>query len=226
MSDTKNIAVIIPVLNEEQALPACLNSLDPKTSEIIVVDGGSTDHSREIAQASGAKVISTKSSRAVQMNSGASATTASILLFLHADTTLPKHYGKIVQRELNKPHVVAGAFKLRISDNDFFFRIISFFANLRSDWLNLPYGDQALFLKRETFNKLGGFTNYPLLEDLDLVRRLKTLGRITTVRESVVTSGRRWHTRGKLKVTLFNVWALLSFSLGNSPDKIAVWYKR
>jgi len=160
------------------------------------------------------------------MNAGASAATSNVLLFLHGDTLLPEGFGHEVHAVLSQAGTAAGAFRLRIDAPGFSYRIIEQMVNWRSRILSLPYGDQTLFLSRETFSASGGFPPLPIMEDLVYVRSLRKLGRIAVTRKPVVTSARRWERTGVWKMTLINQLALLSYAAGSDPERIACWYRK
>ncbi|WP_068819632.1 TIGR04283 family arsenosugar biosynthesis glycosyltransferase [Phormidesmis priestleyi] len=220
------ISVVIPVLNEAHQLSKILHILKHASDvEIIVVDGGSYDQTREIAAAAGVTVIQSEIGRAHQMNAGAAQATGDILLFLHADTQLPRGFDTTVRHTLSQPNVIAGAFRLSIDASSWKLRLIEWGVNARSRHLQMPYGDQAIFLKATTFRALGGFPILPIMEDFELVRQLKQRGRIAIAPTAVITSGRRWQTLGVVKTTLINQLVILTYFLGVSPDRIAHWYR-
>lgn len=223
---TELISIVIPVLNEARQLSKILHI--PKQAsdvEIIVVDGGSHDQTREIASAAGVTVIQSPIGRAHQMNAGAAKATGDILLFLHADTQLPKGFDTTIRHTLSQPNVIAGAFQLTIDAPSWKLRLIEWGVNARSRYLQMPYGDQAIFLKTTTFLTLGGFPTLPIMEDFELVRQLKQQGRIAIAPTAVITSGRRWQTLGVVKTTLINQLVILTYFLSVSPDRIAHWYR-
>lgn len=226
------ISVIIPTLNEaEYLLPTLLSVKGSANVETIVVDGGSTDGTAEIAHRAGCRVFFSPPGRALQMNAGAALASGSILLFLHADTRLPKRFDRHVRRVFDRPksivqpEPVAGAFQLRIDGRQHALRWIELGVSLRSRLLQLPYGDQTLFLKARTFHSLGGFADLPIMEDFELVRRLRRLGRIVIAPASVITSGRRWQVLGPWRTTWINQKMILGFLLGISPARLARWYE-
>lgn len=220
------LSVIVPVLNEADGIEEVLQSLQDDGIEVIVVDGGSQDDTVERAKAMGVNVIKTAQGRAEQMNAGAEAATGEILLFLHADTRLPEEFVTLARQTLAQPRTIAGAFDLRIAGSEPGLRWIEWAVKWRSRLLQLPYGDQALFLKAETFRQLGGFAELPILEDFELVRRLQRYGKISIAPAAVITSGRRWQALGIWQTTLINQLVLLAYSLGISPAQIAKWYRR
>ena len=179
-----------------------------------------------MAESHGAKVILSPAGRARQMNAGASAASGDVLLFLHADTCLPDGFDRHVHHVLAQPGVAAGAFELRIDDSRPHVRIIERIANLRSRRFQMPYGDQAIFLKAELFRDVGGFSDIPILEDVDLIRRVRRRGRIALAPAAASTSARRWKNIGVWKTTLINQWVMAAYFLGVSPARIAHWYGR
>ncbi|HEY9605774.1 MAG TPA: TIGR04283 family arsenosugar biosynthesis glycosyltransferase [Allocoleopsis sp.] len=223
----EKISIVIPVLNEAIAIRAVLAQvLDRPNVEAIVVDGGSEDDTVAIAQTMGVKVISTTAGRARQMNAGAAVATGDILLFLHADTQLPPNFDRFVRQALQKPGTVAGAFELRIDAQLRGVKLIERMVNWRSHFLSMPYGDQAIFLKKSVFTELDGFPDLPIMEDFELIRRLKRLGQIAIVSAPVLTSGRRWQKLGVVKTTLINQLVIVGYFLGVPPSELVRWYRR
>lgn len=222
------ISIVIPVCNEApalgQVLPGLLDQL--RWSEVIVVDGASHDRSAVIAEALGARVIRCdRPQRAEQMNSGAAEAKGEILLFLHGDTQLPQDFETQVRQILAQPGVVAGAFELRIDGEGAGLRRVERGVRWRSRRFQLPYGDQALFLPRAQFEALGGFAPLPIMEDFELVQRLRRAGRIAIAPSPVVTSARRWQQVGVLRTTVVNQAMILAYFLGVSPQRLARWYR-
>jgi rSAM/selenodomain-associated transferase 2 len=224
---TAKISIIIPVLNEEKNLGMAIASTRTTPStEVIVVDGGSTDGTAALAAALGVTVLSTSAGRAHQMNIGAEAATGDILLFLHADTFLPIGFADLVRKTLfSKNDIVAGAFALKIDHERRSLRWIERGVNWRSRFLQMPYGDQAIFLKADTFHKVGGFPEQPIMEDFELVRRLQQLGKIAIVSAPVVTSARRWLKRGVFRTTLINQLVILGYLLGVNRERLGQLYR-
>lgn len=221
------ISVIIPALNEAHNIAGTItNTGHGNNTEIIVVDGGSIDHTVSIAKTLGAKVIESSPPRSRQMNQGAGAASKDILLFLHADTLLPENFNRHVLGALTQPGVAAGAFELRIDSSVPFLRLTERMANWRSRYLNMPYGDQAIFMFSNVFRQIGGFPNLPIMEDFELIRRLRKKGDVVTIFEPVVTSPRRWLNHGILRTTLINQLIVLCYYMGISPDTIARLYRR
>jgi rSAM/selenodomain-associated transferase 2 len=194
--------------------------------EVIVVDGGSTDETAKLAASGGAKVIHSKPGKAAQMNAGAAAAAGDILVFLHADTLLPGGFRNQIVAALNQKGVAAGAFRLRIDSDAAGLRIIEHAANWRSRLLRMPYGDQALFMKKPLFEEIGGFPDLPIMEDFILVRRLKRKGKIVILPAAVLTSPRRWLHLGILKSWLINQLIVITYYLGATPQQLTRFYRR
>lgn len=190
------------------------------------MDGGSQDNTVELAQSWDVKVLSAAIGRACQMNAGAKIATGDILLFLHADTRLPPGFDTLVRTLATQPDTVAGAFALQIDAKLWSLRLIEMGVNWRSRWLQMPYGDQAIFLKSAIFHKIGRFSDLPMMEDFELMRRLRRIGRIAIIPVPVLTSGRRWLQKGVFKTTLINQIAIIAYLLGVSPKRIVRWYRR
>ena len=219
---TDLLSVIVPTLNEEAALPETLaRAARAEHAELIVVDGGSTDRTKAIALKSGAIFIESQPGRALQMNVGAGAATGDLLLFLHADTLMPCGYDDEIRRILADPEVAGGAFCFRIAGGRWSYRLIERAVNLRTRWLSLPYGDQALFMRRESFRAAGGFPSISVMEDFALVRQLRLQGAIRCAELTAETSGRRWDNDGPWWTTLRNQVAIAAFLCGVQPQRIA-----
>jgi rSAM/selenodomain-associated transferase 2 len=222
------ITVIIPVLNEADNIAKnVLYLAKNKDIEIIIVDGDSKDNSIEVAKKLGFKVIkSPQAGRAFQMNQGARAAQGEILLFLHADTVLPAGYQQLIRTTLSRPNTIAGAFKLAIDSPKLSLRFIETMTNWRSRLLSLPYGDQGIFLYASTFRDVGGFANLPIMEDFELIQRLKKRGKIAIVNEFITTSDRRWQKLGVMKTTIINQLIIIGYYLGVSPHHLSHLYGR
>jgi uncharacterized protein len=219
------ISVIIPTLNEANHLDDTLSALQgTRNIETIVVDGGSCDGTDSLALDRGALLVRSAAGRACQMNAGALAATGEILLFLHADTRLPERFDEQVRELIARRAIVAGAFRLRIDGTRRAFRLIEWMVNIRSRWLQMPYGDQAIFLRSDTFHRLGGFPELPIMEDFEFIRRLRKHGKIAIASASATTSARRWEMLGPWRTTWINQRIILGYHLGISPDTLAKWY--
>lgn len=207
------ISIIIPVLNEAPILAGALASLPlaPEV-EIILVDGGSTDATRTVAAGFPyLRMVAAPRGRGAQMNEGARLARGELLVFLHIDTRLTPAHLVMLQQAIRDPDIHAGAFRLHLSPSTPFLRFISWGANWRSRLFGLPYGDQAIFIRRALFFTLGGFAhNHP--EDLDLVLRLRRHTRLRLLNPPVTTSARRWQKQGNLKTTGRH-WLILAYHL-------------
>lgn len=219
------LSVIVPVINEEIHIEATLHSIGQPSEdlEIILADGGSTDRTIEVASAFGCRILSCNRGRARQMNAASVVATGEVLLFLHGDTRLPVNYRNDVSRCLDSGRV-AGAFRLKIAGNNLGLRMVEWGANLRSRWLQLPYGDQGIFMRSDDFFKLGGYRHLPIMEDFELCRRIRRSGKMQLLDSTIETSSRRWLTRGIVKTTLLNQICILGFLAGIAPKRIATIY--
>lgn len=222
----QTLSIIVPVLNEAGNIGPLVEHLRQTPEvEVILVDGGSTDGTVAIAQSLGVRLLQSPPGRAIQMNAGARAATGGILLFLHADTRLPNGFADAVRITLNQPGVMAGAFELAIQGHHWALRWVEWGVRWRSRQFQRPYGDQALFMRRETFERLGGFPEVPFLEDFMLMQRVRKLGRVAIAPLAVLTSGRRWEKLGVWKTTFINQLIILGYYLGISPERLARWYR-
>ncbi len=222
-----SISIIIPVLNEERAIGSCLDSLVKEPDlEILVVDGGSHDRTIDEITARGLTPVVSAPGRGIQLHAGAKGASGDILLFLHCDTGLPNDFASHIQKVLQRDGVVAGAFQLRINAKGWGLRVVESGANLRSRFLGLPYGDQALFVKRDVYFKTKGFPEQPILEELLFLSRLKKTGRIAIAPAWATTSARRWQQNGIVKTTVVNQLMLAGWALGIAPERLGRWYYR
>jgi len=200
--------------------------LKPLVGEIILVDGGSTDRTVMAAEDIGFTVLQSPPGRASQMNMGAQQAQGTILLFLHADTVLPDNFAQPILKAFQDTKTALTAFSLSVDTENHLLRAIIGIANLRSRWLHLPYGDQAIALRTTTFFNLGGFPDLPIMEDYQLVKRASGVGSIITFQQKVTTSARRWKHLGILQTTLINQLVVVGFKLGVSPERLALLYRR
>lgn len=223
---TSDISIIIPTLNEEQNIGAIADTLQGTAGEIIVVDGGSTDRTVLFARMRRIRVEQSTAGRACQLNHGATCAGGKVLLFLHADTQLPKNFAAPVLHALAERDVIAGAFSLAIRDGGPGLRFIALCANIRSRCLQLPYGDQAIFIMKEQFVRLGGFPQLPIMEDYLFIKKAKSLGKIRTLSERATTSARRWQRLGIVRTTLINQLIILGFALHIPLERLASLYRR
>lgn len=203
------LSIIVPVFNEADILPELLMRLLPLVRhgcEVIIVDGGSEDGSGDIAQCAGFTVLRSACGRARQMNAGAARATGAMLLFLHADTQLPDGAAALVAQALSgKQHW--GRFDVCIAGRPVMLRVVGRMMNLRSRLTGIATGDQAMFVSRTAFDMVGGFPDQPLMEDVELSRRLRALSRPVCITRCVSTSGRRWETHGVWR-TILLMWRL------------------
>lgn len=222
------VAVILPVLNEAGTLPTLLEHLRQQMpDEIIVVDGGSTDAPRDVAQAEidplSVRWLVSARGRARQMNAGAAAAHSDILLFLHADTHLPSDaIGSV--RAVIRAGNVWGRFDVRLDNPRFVYRVIEWFMNQRSAITGIATGDQAIFVRRDVFEALGGYPAIALMEDIALSVRLRRIKTPARLRTAVTTSVRRWERNGVTRMVLRMWWLRLCYWLGVSPERLARWY--
>ncbi len=222
------VSIIIPVFNEEMNLPVVLEKLQPfrdKGHEVIVVDGGSVDNSLMLAHNGSDSVIVSKSGRALQMNNGAALATGKILLFLHCDTFLPDNALELIARHYQKENYW-GRFDVRLSSNKFVFRLIEGLMNFRSRLTFIVTGDQAIFIERTFFNRLAGFPEIALMEDIAISQLLRKQASPTCLKQKVITSSRRWENNGVVTTVLL-MWKLrLLYFFCVSPDKLSQKYCR
>jgi len=223
-------SIILPVFHEGERindLIEYLNHLDSdKNIEIIVVDGTLEKDTLSAIHSNHTIKIFSEKGRAKQMNAGASAARGEILIFLHADTELPIQALKKINSLIARREYVGGAFDLGIKSDKFIFKVIGTLSSLRSRLNRIPFGDQSIFIRREYFDQIGGYKEIPLMEDVELMRRIKKSGnKIWIFYDRVMTSPRRWEKEGVIHCTLRN-WTLQAlYSLGISPHKLAIFYK-
>jgi len=210
MNGTTKLSIVMPVLDEAAHLPERLTELAglrARGVELVIVDGGSRDGTVTLARATGLAPISTAAGRAHQMNAGAAHARGDVLLFLHADTRLPPHADALVRQALADGRHVWGRFDVAIEARAPILRIVAAMMNLRSRATGIATGDQAIFVTRAAFDAVGGFPEQPLMEDIELSKRLKRLSAPACLRARVRTSGRRWETHGVWR-TILLMWRL------------------
>jgi rSAM/selenodomain-associated transferase 2 len=224
------LSIVIPALNEAAGIEATLQALQPlrlRGVELVLADGGSSDSTPTLAQPWVDAVVDAPRGRALQMNAGAARARASVLLFLHADTRLPPLADVLVLQAVQRSDKGArwGRFDVRIEGRPWMLRVVAALMNLRSRASGIATGDQAIFITREAFERVGGFPVQPLMEDIEISRRLKRLGRPACLGARVCTSGRRWEQRGVWR-TIVLMWRLRwRYWRGESPARLAEAYR-
>ena len=221
------VSVIVPTWNEAETILDCLTSLRAQNpDEIVVADGDSEDDTCEIAQTFGAKVVVSTLGRGARQNRAGEIATGDVFLFLHADCRLALGAIAELKRFVGRhPRVPGGCFRMRVDHADLRFRLIDAAGHLRAGVFGLPYGDQGIFVARWAFERVGGFPETRLMDDLLLSARLRRLGRLALLRSTISVSPRRWLARGIFRQTLLN-WKLTSLlALGVPPDSLARLYR-
>ena len=223
-----DLAIIVPMLNEIQTLPALLEHLrhwQQRGAEVLLVDGGSQDRSGETARALGFPVLDAPRGRAWQMNAGARASRAANLLFLHADTRLPADADQRVLAALSRSELAWGRFDVQIEGRSRLLPLVAWLMNRRSRLTGIATGDQALFMTRQLFEQVGGFPEQPLMEDIEISKRLKGISAPFCLRQRVTTSGRRWDQYGSWR-TIMLMWQLRwAYWRGTPAGQLAERYR-
>lgn len=221
------VSVVIPALDEEGCVGAAIRSaVESGAVEVLVADGGSRDATREVAEEAGAIVVEAARGRARQMNAGAARATGEVLLFLHADTVLPPRAAALVRTALEDPGVVAGAFSYHPAASGLLGLALRTGARLRLRITRHPYGDQGLFVRRRTFAEMDGFADLPVMEDWEIVKRLRRLGRVVVLEEPAVTSAKSFVDNGLLRSTIVNAAVIAGYVFGVDPARLAAWRRR
>ncbi|MDP3347688.1 MAG: TIGR04283 family arsenosugar biosynthesis glycosyltransferase [Hydrogenophaga sp.] len=225
---TMRLSIIVPMLNEAPGLPPLLirlSLLKSQGCEVLIVDGGSDDGCAELAARTDLQVLTSPRGRARQMNHGATHATGNVLLFLHADTVLPEGAIITIRRAMQRSGAVWGRFDVVIDGPHPMLRVVARLMNLRSRWTGIATGDQAMFVTREAFNAAGGFPDQPLMEDIELSRRLLKRSRPACIGNTVLTSGRRWESHGLWR-TILLMWRLRwAYWRGAPADQLAHLYR-
>jgi len=224
------LSIIVPVLNEQSQINEAIEHIRAQrfdgAYEIIVVDGDPHGGTIQAVRDEGVTCIAGSRGRGRQMNAGARAGRGDVLLFLHADTRLPPEALTNICHVLENRQYVGGAFDLSLDSNRWILRYIAARASMRSRLNRIPYGDQAIFIRRDYFEKIGGFKDIPLMEDVDLMRRIKKDGqKIRILRDKVTASARRWEKEGAIYTTLKNQVIVMLYYLGVSPETLARHYR-
>lgn len=227
MHNKPQLSIIIPTLNEAANIVACLQALQPYRNrcEVIVADGGSNDATMGFAEPLADKIVPVPRGRARQMNAGAAAAQADLLLFLHADTFLPENALELIQQGIAKGSQW-GRFDVRLDGEHVLLKVVAFMMNQRSRLTGIATGDQGLFMTRQAFESVGGFPDIALMEDIAISKQLKKIGKPYCIRQKISTSARRWERYGIWK-TILLMWRLrLSYFFGAHPDHLAQRYYR
>jgi rSAM/selenodomain-associated transferase 2/rSAM/selenodomain-associated transferase 1 len=223
LAQGNTLSIIIPTLNEAVAIEALVPRLQAaKPHEILIADGGSTDGTTQAAARNGAKVVCSPSGRARQMNHAAQFANGEFLFFLHVDTTPPPNYSAIILRSL-VPGIAAGAFRFGLRESIPLGSTIEALTRLRGFIRKKPYGDQGLFMRRSVFQAVGGFADWPILEDVDMVKRLRRVGLICITSEPAATSARRWQQDGVVRTFLRHQLILAGHRMGVPPERLVNW---
>ena len=228
------VAVVIPTLNEEHLLPATLaRTASLGFDELVIVDGGSVDRTTDIvtsyrsvaAPPCPISLLTSPTGRARQMNAGAAASVGDVLVFLHADSQLPDDARRVIANALDDSLCVGGRFDVRFEVDTRLSRLIARMMNLRSRLSGIASGDHAIFVRRAVFDRLGGFADIPIMEDIEFTSRLRGAGRLAALRSVAVTSYRRWSTHGAIR-TIVLMWTLrFLYWIGASPHTLSRWYR-
>ncbi len=219
------ISVVVPARDEGAEIEAALRRVGLDAGhEIVVVDGGSRDDTCARARALGVRVVEAAPGRSAQMNAGATLARGDVLLFLHADTWLPAGWSAAIGDAIASG-AVGGRFDVDLRGRHPMLRVVGEAMNVRSRWSRIYTGDQGIFVRRDVFERIGGYEPIELMEDIAISRRLKREGSVACLRERVSTSGRRWESHGVYR-TIALMWALrLAFFVGASPARLAAWYR-
>jgi len=223
-----HISVIIPAFNEAKSIQACLEQFEnAEDLDVVVVDGGSDDNTPQVVEAfeNGRCVIAPGKGRATQMNFGAQCTEGACLLFLHADTFLPHNGIDLIREAMAQPQVVGGRFQLGLSETSWSFRLIALMSTWRSKYLGVTYGDQGIFVRRDIFERVGGYPALDLFEDSEFCKLLGRQGHFALLPAKVCSATRRWRRWGIWRTVMW-MWLLrLLFVCGVSDKKLSQWYR-
>jgi len=223
------ISVIIPTLNESMNISSCIEAIQSETAdlEIIVADGGSLDSTKDIAAGyQGVIIIDSEKGRGLQMNKAASASSGDILLFLHADTVIEQGWSHNILSTFENPSVIGGAFTFAVNNKAWKYRLVEAWVKMRCALFQLPYGDQAIFIRKTFFEMLKGYRDIPIMEDVDLIDRMRKVGKIRILHRKAFTSERRWAIKGLIKTAAVNQILMILYKLGVSPERLSEFYYR
>ena len=219
------VSVIIPALNEQDTIAASIDAARAAgAAEVIVADGGSSDETISIATNRGARVLTGERLRAMQINRGIEAATHDTIIVVHADTLLPAGAADAVEQALSGG-AIFGGFRAAFIEGGPRLAYVAFMINARTRLTRKPWGDQAQFARRETLLRIGGYPPFPIMEDYELARRMKRMGRIAFLPLTVRTSGRRFLAQGVIRTSIVNWLIIGAYHLGVSPHRLARWYR-
>jgi rSAM/selenodomain-associated transferase 2 len=218
----EKISIIIPAW-EEQNIERIVQSIGQAPDVELILALATQD--KQTPESGFGKIVRSKKGRAIQMNAGAALASGDILLFLHADTFISAESLDNVRQALVPPNVAGGSYRLKLESDNLWLRLVSAVANARTNLLGLPYGDQAIFLRRKTFEEIGGYQIEPILEDMVIVGAIKKLGSLALLDDYAISSARKWISNGMFKNTMRN-WAIIgAYLLGVTPEKIDKWLR-
>jgi rSAM/selenodomain-associated transferase 2 len=223
-----SISIIIPTLNEASNIEAALVRLQPvraRGHELVVADGGRRDGTRELARPLADRVVTAPRGRARQMNAGAQVARGGILLFLHADTRLPADADRLIREGLERTGRAWGRFDVRIDGHHTLLGVVAWFMNQRSRLTSVCTGDQSIFVRQDVFARVGGYPSIELMEDIALSKLLRRQSLPLRIADAVLTSARRWETRGVLRTVVLMWWLRLRYFLGASPAHLLRLYQ-
>jgi len=220
------LSIVIPVLNDTEPLRRLLTTIpaDPQVDIVVVNGGAAEERLNAICRRPDLRLLTSAPGRGHQMNVGASAASGRWIVFLHADTRLPPQWSDEIRRASADPAVVGGSFRFRLDSAAWQARLIERAVDRRVRWLDLAYGDQALFVRRDVFDAIGGYREWPLMEDIEFVRRLRRAGKLYHSTQPVLTSARRWERDGWWRRSASNVMLQALFFAGVAPERLANWY--
>ncbi len=221
-----SISIVVPVLNDGTALRRLLRYCRSNFGdvEIVVADGGSHESPRQICDEYAASLVICARGRGTQMNCGAAAATGKILWFVHADHEPGRESLAAIHEAMKDGETAGGAFRFSLASRRWYKPMLDFTVGIHSQYFRRPLGDQAFFVRRSVFEKIGGFPPYPILEDFSFFRRMAGGGRAVLLSERIGVSSRRWEAEGFIRGTIRNTILIIAYRLGVPPDKLARWY--